>query len=143
IALDKPYRGQTLPGVLNAAGYATMMVSSGALNEGNMNLFYEGLGFERYFDFNRADKEFKSARRLGPWGGDEAILPEQLATWLDERAPTDERPFFATLLTISTHHPYSVPDGYRGPRSGKGDRDRYENSIHYTDAMVRRIFATL
>ena len=48
--------------------------------------------------------------------------------WIDKQR-TVKTPFFVQLLTISTHHPYGVPEKYEGPLEGK---ERYSSKMGLT-----------
>ena len=49
-------------------------------------------------------------------------------------------PFFSTVFTLSSHHPFRVPDQYKGLLP-KGEIP-YHQSIAYTDLALRRFFET-
>lgn len=52
-------------------------------------------------------------------------------------------PFFLQLLSNATHHPYTSPKDYAGPRTGTARLDRYLNALHYTDKVLGELVDTL
>ena len=139
--LEKPYRAATLPSVFKGAGYKTGLISSGDLLDGNMGAFYRQLPWDHYWDFGIQTDDVKKSLRLGSWGGRDDLIAPELDRWLD--GLDANAPFYAALLTISTHYPYVVPPGYEGPRKGKSDAEKYDNSIHYADGVLRALWSGL
>lgn len=70
---------------------------------------------------------------------DDAML-EPAVRWAQEQEP----PFFLSLLTLTSHHPYSVPVGFpRTKYSPTPELDDYLNTIAYTDRFVSRLYGRL
>ncbi|GIL18355.1 MAG: hypothetical protein BroJett040_21060 [Oligoflexia bacterium] len=143
IGLDHPYVDQTLPSQFKESGYATAMISSGTLHDGNLNSFYRHLKYDYHFDFGDQKADFKNVYQNGPWGGHDDLLWTQLEKFLDTNRTMARQPFFAQLTTISTHYPYVVPQGFKGIRHGKTDYEKFVNSLKYTDEVISKIFSSL
>ena len=140
--LTYPYRGPTLARILQQAGYQTGVFSSQSLQFENMDEFYQAAGFETIFEFGRLPEEKQQQYRLSSWGGEEFHTLSQLFAWLDNR--DRHRPFFASLLTVASHHPYLAPRGYPGPNKETGNRfQRYQNTLHYIDLVIKTLFSKL
>ncbi|MFZ1865694.1 MAG: LTA synthase family protein [Polyangiales bacterium] len=93
-----------LPAVLRDAGYATVYIQAAPLGFMLKDQFMPKAGFQELI----GEPWFERAYARTDWGVDdkaffEQALPRVLAL---HRA---KRPFFATLLTVGTHHPYTIP----------------------------------
>jgi phosphoglycerol transferase MdoB-like AlkP superfamily enzyme len=84
-------------------------------------------GLKEYPD--RADSD-------GHWG----ILDEPYLQYVARELSRQKPPFAATVFTLSSHHPYAVPDKYHG-RFKRGTLAIHE-SIGYTDFAIEQFFAT-
>jgi len=49
-----------------------------------------------------------------------------------------KQPFYTTLFTVSSHHPYNLPDGYES--KFKGGPKLVHRTIEYTDFALKRFF---
>lgn len=119
----------SLPSVLAANGYETAFLTTGDLDflekgewstsigfahvEGDENPFYDGLP---RFHFNAAP--------------DEALF-QRFMQWRANR--TADHPYFAGLLTVSSHPPFLSPDGQRGE----------EAAIRYADRQLGKFYQML
>jgi arylsulfatase A-like enzyme len=54
-----------------------------------------------------------------------------------------DKPFFAYLVSISNHTPFRNPEPELAISAGKSARDALRNTMHYTDDVVRELYATL
>ena len=90
-------------------------------------------GFHHYFgksEYNN-DADFD-----GIWG----IWDEPFLQFFAKKMNTFKQPFFTTLFTVSSHHPYNLPDGYENKfKSGPHPVHR---TIGYTDYSLKRFFET-
>jgi phosphoglycerol transferase MdoB-like AlkP superfamily enzyme len=137
--LDNPYisspygnnKIESLPRILHEHGY-TSGFFHGATN-GSMKFdgFAAQAGFDHYFgrfEYNN-DAHFDKT-----WG----ILDEYFNPWTARQLTTFKQPFFATLFTLSSHHPYFIPEHMRG-KLRKGPEQICE-SINYGDYSLRKFF---
>ena len=126
----RPY----LPGVLAAAGYRTAYVQSADLTFMGKWPFLRHAGFEQVEDAMTWDQ----ARVRTGWGVDDVSLMEGALQRIDafetaDAPPPDaDRPWFMTVLTAGTHHPYSVPEDF-GWWEGENEKQR---AFRYADAAV-------
>jgi arylsulfatase A-like enzyme len=131
---------QCLPEVLRRAGYHTGFFQSAYGTFEQRPRLVHKLGFEHF----RAWEEIRG-RRLGYLASDDASLEKPVVKWLGKRK---HRPFFATVLTSATHHPYRLPPDARAradrlelPQTT--DAERYARLVEAEDALVGRLVAWL
>ncbi len=94
-----------LPEVLREEGYATVYIQSAPLGFMLKDQFMKKAGFEELI----GDPWFERSYARTDWGVDDKAFFEQSLGRLIELHDA-ERPFFATLLTVGTHHPFTFPD---------------------------------
>ncbi|MGB5350331.1 MAG: LTA synthase family protein [Polyangiales bacterium] len=94
-----------LPEALRKQGYATAYIQSAPLGFMLKDQFMKKAGFEELI----GDPFFERSYARTDWGvDDKAFFEQALGPVL--RLHDAERPFFATLLTVGTHHPFTFPD---------------------------------
>jgi phosphoglycerol transferase MdoB-like AlkP superfamily enzyme len=127
-------RFNSLPGILKEKNYSTSFFHGG--NNGTMGFdrFASIAGFEKYY----GKDEFGNEKDYdGAWG----IYDEEFLQFTAQKLNTSQQPFFATVFTLSSHHPYSIPEKYKG-RFSKGTLPIHE-SIQYTDYSLMKFFKTV
>jgi len=123
-----------LPSLLKGMGYYSAFFHGG--NNGTMNLddFAKAAGFDNYYgrkEYNN-DKEFD-----GVWGiNDEPFL--QYVARTISKAP---QPFFISVFTVSSHHPYNIPLKYK--KQFQPGQLPIHQSIRYADYALGRFFQTI
>ncbi len=127
-----PHKAQGLPSIarsLRRAGYATSFTYGGDADFTNTVSYLYGTGVERITD----QRDMRFDAKPAQWGyADDIVCPY----FADEvlRLAESGTPFFATLLTLSSHEPFDVP------------YDRFENPIlnaaAFTDECVGRMLDT-
>ncbi len=128
-------RRRCLPRVLADAGYRTEYLQAAPLAFMMKDQFMKGAGFENV----RGDGFFTEAYARNRWGVDDRTFFEGAAARLralDAEAKSEGKPWFATLLTVGTHHPFLVPDGY-----GKGSL--HARAVAHADEAVDGLLRTL
>lgn len=121
-----PQKAHTLPAIarsLRNEGYATSFMYGGDANFTNTISYLYGTGVERITD--KAQMTFDAP--TNKWGyADDVVCPY----FTDEVLALSEqgKPFFATLLTLSSHEPFDVPYS--------AFEDKILNSVAYTDEAV-------
>ena len=123
-----------LPQVLKANGYRTAFYYPGDPAFDNMRGFLPNNGFDALF----GQEDYPGGLYRNSWGVTDHTLFQQTLRLLDEQAE-DPRPFLATIMTISSHVGYNVPDDIPDLRA-RSDRDD-ENIYEYTDAALAAFFA--
>lgn len=120
-----------LPNILKRYGYSTSFFHGGTNGTMGFDVFSAMAGIEKYYGRwqypNSGDYD-------GNWGiWDEPYL-QYVCTMLDN----EKQPFFTVIYTLSSHHPYKVPDQYKNILP-KGEHEILQ-SIAYADLSLRRFF---
>ncbi len=128
---DLPLIG--IPDLFKRQGYRTAYFHNGSLAYQNMGLFYRNHGYDQVWDRRQLLKRFPKLSSTS-WGLDDEYLMPWVAQWIDRqnRAGT---PTFTTMLTVTHHHPWGSPEGYKPPKFNVPDPvyKRYLESFHYAD----------
>ena len=129
----------SLPRALKAAGYRTAVFHGNEPEVWNRHRIYPRLGMDLYVHA----REFGMDERIGLGLSDRSFFEQTLPRLKELR-----RPFFAHLMTLSSHHPFQVGDAtdfHPGPFAGTPFGD-YLRSVHYADRcigdFVRRLEAS-
>jgi phosphoglycerol transferase MdoB-like AlkP superfamily enzyme len=132
--ISSPYGNNTiegLPALLKKNGY-TSAFYHGATN-GSMR--FDGFAAQLGFDYYIGRTEYNNEKHAdATWG----ILDEYFEPWTATQLTTLKQPFFATLFTLSSHHPYFVPNNRRAEVI-KGPQPICA-SISYGDFSLRKFF---
>jgi phosphoglycerol transferase MdoB-like AlkP superfamily enzyme len=91
-------------------------------------------GIEDFYPLERFPEDVQRDAFDGHWG----LFDEEALQFAVRQVGTFREPWFATMFTISTHHPYRVPPKYADSLP-KGSREIHA-SVAYTDLAVRRFF---
>lgn len=121
----------SLASILNDKGYETAFFHGATNGSMRFDGFASQIGFQHYFgrtEYNN-DKYFDQS-----WG----ILDEYFNPWTAKKLSEFDKPFFATLFTLSSHHPYFIPKHMRG-KLRKGSQEICQ-SIHYGDYSLNLFF---
>jgi lipoteichoic acid synthase len=121
-AATQVYAGKQLPSLpklLKSNGYDTATFHTNVVDFWNRGELYKALGFDRFYDrafFGEDDKVF--------FGASDEVLYSKTAVEL-ERMDHQNQPFYAQVISMSAHHPFTIPDNkYKMTLP-----DRYENSF--------------
>jgi len=133
---SSPYANQKIQSIVSVSkemGYDTSFFhgapngSMGFLGFGNI------LGFDHYYgktEYNN-DADFD-----GMWG----IWDEPFFQYFAQTLNTKKDPFMATLFSVSSHHPFKIPEKYQG-KFKKGTLEIHE-PVGYTDYALKQFFKT-
>tara|TARA_B110000211_G_scaffold234364_1_gene303706 strand:- start:2302 stop:4191 length:1890 start_codon:yes stop_codon:yes gene_type:complete len=125
-------KGNSIPSVLNKLGYNSSFYHGGHPGTMGFDAYAEIADFHSYVDLS--DYPTSEQDYDGKWGiADEPFL-QFFKSDLDEKA----EPFFSTVFTLSSHHPFTIPEEYLG-RFPKGDIPMHE-CVGYTDLALKRFF---
>lgn len=122
-----------LPCLLRADGYETAFFC-GQPNSGmGFQAFCNLLGFEHFFGMN----EYGDRRDFdGFWG----IWDEEFLQYMAGEIGNLQEPFLASVFTLSSHHPFNVPERYRD--TFPDGVIPLHKTIRYSDYAIRRFFST-
>ncbi len=123
-----------LPNALATLGYQTVYLQAAPLAFQRKNQFMPKAGFRRALG---ADS-FGDHPNRTPWGVDDATLFARAADLIDE-LEHERAPWFVTLLTVGTHHPFLVPGA---PKEYDTER-AFSHAATYLDDALAGFLATL
>ncbi|MGG6313935.1 LTA synthase family protein [Paenibacillus macerans] len=120
-----------LPQILKTqAGYTTGAFHAYEGSFWNRNNMYQAMGYDRFY----SKKDYTLDEPLGWSLGDKSFFRQSLAFMSQEK-----QPFYSFLITLSSHHPYTLPADLQVLDTGDfkgtifGD---YLQSVHYVDAAL-------
>ncbi len=97
----------SLASILNKKGYNTAFYHGG--NNGTMGFdnFTKSIGYKHYYGRTEYanDKDYD-----GLWG----IFDDKFFKFFGDNLTNTPQPFFATIFSLSAHHPYTIPEHYKG-----------------------------
>ena len=121
-----PVKSQRLPSIarsLRSAGYATSFLYGGDLNFTNTASYLYGTGFDRLV----WQKDLHFDAPTSKWGYADDVVTEAFTDHVLSEAETGQ-PFFAAMLTLSSHEPFDVPfEKFEDPML---------NAMAFTDACL-------
>jgi phosphoglycerol transferase MdoB-like AlkP superfamily enzyme len=132
--INSAYSGNhysSLAQILKDEGYATAFFHGGINGTMNFDSYAKQAGYAFYFGKNEYnnDKDFD-----GYWG----IWDEQFFGFTVNQLNSMSQPFHASLFSLSSHHPYQIPEQYKG-KFDKGFLEIHE-SIGYADYALKTFF---
>jgi len=121
----------SLPGLLKPRGYYSAFFHGAPNGSMGFDSFARMAGFDDYFGLDQYPdtKDFD-----GMWG----VWDEPFLTFYANKLGTFRQPFLASVFTISSHHPFKVPEHYKD-RFPKGPAPILE-VIGYSDNSLRKFF---
>ncbi|WP_141732280.1 LTA synthase family protein [Oligoflexus tunisiensis] len=132
--ITSPYqtnRVQGYPAILRNQGMRTQFFHGGENGTMFFDVMADRFGFEQYI----GEREYPERKdHDGKWG----IFDEPFLQYAVQRMGDDQRPFFASVFTLSSHHPYTIPPQHRD-RFPKGKLEIHE-SLGYTDLALQKFY---
>ncbi|TNF28474.1 MAG: LTA synthase family protein [Bacteroidetes bacterium] len=125
-------RISSLTNLLASEGYFSAFMHGGNKNSMNFESFAKQAGFDIIYD--RDDYPHPDAHYDGYWGISDHYFLQQCVSEFSQF----EQPFVASVFTLSSHHPYAIPEEFKG-RFPKGTLPIHE-SIGYADEALRVFF---
>ncbi|WP_414859278.1 LTA synthase family protein [Paenibacillus haidiansis] len=119
-----------LPQILKSAGYETAAFHAYEGSFWNRTNMYKAMGYDRFY----SKKDYQMDESLGWSLGDKSFFRQSL-----EFMVAEPQPFYSFLITLSSHHPYSLPASIRELDTGEFKDTLFGNyleSIHYADAAL-------
>ena len=127
-----------LPAVLRQHGYHTAFFHGSYNGVMEFDKTCEKIGFDDYLGMNEynADPMAKESDYDGVWG----IYDESFLQYTAKHIGSYSEPFFAEVFTVTSHHPFPIPDEHKG--EFKEGRHPILKCVEYTDYALRRFFET-
>jgi arylsulfatase A-like enzyme len=132
--ITSPYstnQTNTLPNLLKNRGYSTSFFHGGTNGTMGFDVFCKLAGYDSYYgrtEYNN-EKDFD-----GSWG----IWDEEFLQYAVKTISTKPRPFFSTIFTLSSHHPFSIPKKYKN--KFKNGELEIQKCVSYTDYALKKFF---
>ncbi|MDP4797497.1 MAG: LTA synthase family protein [Crocinitomicaceae bacterium] len=137
--MDNPYisspygnnKIESLATILGKNGYSSGFYHGATNGSMRFDGFAAQAGFQHYFgryEYNN-DEHFDKT-----WG----ILDEYFNPWSAKQMSKLKEPFFGTLFTLSSHHPYFIPEKWQN--KVKKGKQLIAGSINYGDISLRKFF---
>ncbi|MEW6773476.1 MAG: sulfatase-like hydrolase/transferase [Bacteroidota bacterium] len=121
----------SFPLLLKKENYFSAFFHGGINGTMNFDAYARQAGFDAYFGKNEYnnDKDFD-----GYWG----IWDEPFLQFAAQKINTFKQPFFCAIFTLSSHHPFKVPEKYQNilPQG----KLPIQQSIAYTDLALKKFF---
>ncbi len=123
----------SLASLLKTEGYSTSFFHGGKNGTMGFDAFSRSAGFDNYYGKNEyPDQEDFD----GSWG----ISDEPYLQYIAKMLNNTPQPFMGTVFTLSSHHPYKVPEKHK-KRFRKGPL-KIQETIMYTDYALQKFFET-
>ena len=135
-----PYSNNAISGIadcLNGKGYTTAFFHGAERGSMGFMAFARATKFQEYYgreDFV-ADKRTVGDKAFDGWWG---ISDEPFLQYMNLKLSEMKQPFMAAVFTLSSHHPFRVPDPYK--EVYKEEELPIHKVIRYTDNALRKFF---
>ena len=123
----------SLPSLLKKKGYYTTFFHGAPNGSMGFQAFANLIGYDAYLGKN----EYNNNNDFdGMWG----IWDEEFFQFFARKLNTFKKPFFTTIFSVSSHHPFVLPERYQN-KFPKGTLPVHQ-CIGYTDMALRKFFKT-
>lgn len=135
--VTSPYASQpftSLASILAEEGYITSFYHGGRNGTMGFDAFAKSAGFQRYVGLNEyadGDDDFD-----GHWG----VRDRPFLQFYAHQLAREQQPFMSTVFTLSSHHPYALPQE-EAARFAGGTQPIHP-TLRYADDALRQFFAT-
>jgi phosphoglycerol transferase MdoB-like AlkP superfamily enzyme len=120
-----------LPALLRQKGYYTAFFHGAPNGSMGFDSFAKVAGFNDYFGLNQYPEKSDFD---GIWG----VWDEPFFKFFGSKLNTFKQPFLVSIFSVSSHHPFKVPEKYTG-KFKKGQAPIVE-VVGYTDFALRELF---
>ena len=137
-----PYSVNDVSGLadcLNGKGYETAFFHGAERGSMGFMAFARATKFKEYYgreDFN-ADPRTKGDEEYDGWWG---ISDEPFMQYMCQKMTDMKEPFMTALFTLSSHHPFRVPDAYKDVFKNEDPEMEIYPVIRYTDMALQHFF---
>lgn len=124
-----------LPWLLRDNNYTAWVFHGNEKTYWNREQAYVNQGFQRFI--SQEDFEFEDTIGFGI--KDEDFFPQSIE-YLKEMDAIDDNPFYAFMISLTSHTPFNMPEEYQALNIRKEHKDtilgNYLQAIHYTDKQI-------
>lgn len=126
----------SLPSLLRSKGYYSAFFHGAPNGSMGFDAFANLSGFDGYFGKDEYEDTYRVTDDFdGIWG----IWDEKFLQYFATKMNSFKQPFYTTVFTVSSHHPYNLPSEYENVF--KGGPKPVHRTIQYTDMALRKFFA--
>lgn len=122
-----------LPAILGSKGYTTAFFCGSPAGSMGFDAYVSGAGVERLYAMEDFERERGDGYRDGYWG----IWDMPFIDYVGGVLSSTPQPFMSTVFTVSSHHPFVVPDEYAHLPAGT---TKIHKGVQYTDLSIRNFF---
>ena len=123
-----------LPMLLKERGYSTAFFCGSERGSMGFDAYAISAGFENCLSKENYEKSHGHNDFDGYWG----IWDDKFLSFMGEQIDNLQEPFLASIFTISSHHPFVLPDEWR-ERLPKGENN-IQPCAAYLDAAIEKFF---
>lgn len=127
-------RSRQLPAILAAQGYSTLFFCGSERGSMGFGAYARSAGIERLV----SREDYEAAHGTDDFDGYWGIWDEEFLQFAGEELAKTTQPFFGTLFTLSSHHPFVVPERYAATLPE--GYTRIHKGVAYDDRAFRRFF---
>jgi len=120
-----------LPAILKTKGYTSAFFHGGYNGTMKFDSFANLAGFDYYYG---ADEYGDKKDHDECWG----IYDEPFLQYALQQIDSMRHPFFAALFTLSSHHPYNIPDNYKKMLNNPKQETGIFESVLYADYALHK-----
>ena len=125
----------SLPAILKDKGYETMFFCGSDHGSMGFGAYARQTGIEKLYSRQDYEKVHGTNDFDGYWG----VWDEKFLNYMGEVLSEQREPFFSTMFTLTSHHPFVVPEEYEG-KYPKGHTPNHQ-CVGYVDDAFRKFFA--
>jgi phosphoglycerol transferase MdoB-like AlkP superfamily enzyme len=122
-----------LPQILADKGYSTLFFNGSERGSMGFEAYVRSAGVQTVY----SREDYEAARGRSDFDGYWGIWDRPFLDWMGEVLGGVEQPFFSSIFTLSSHHPFVVPDEYLSLPKGV---TKIHRPVQYTDLAVRHFF---
>ena len=129
-----------IAGLLNRWGYQTAFFHGADNGSMGFQAFAKTAGFQSYYGRTEYENDRKHGGRNdfdGTWG----IWDEPFLQYYCHTLGTMKQPFMSAVFTLSSHHPFAIPDKYKSVFLDEGLYPLHK-CVKYADYALKRFFET-
>lgn len=125
----------SLPAILKDKGYETMFFCGSDHGSMGFGAYARQTGIENLY----SRQDYENVHGTGDFDGYWGIWDEKFLKYMGEVLSEQKQPFFSTMFTLTSHHPFVVPEEYEG-KYPKGHTPNHQ-CVGYVDDAFRKFFA--
>lgn len=125
---------EALPEILTQEGYQTYFFSGSTANQMGFEAICKLAGIQHFYNRTHYEKKHSGEKHSNVWG----IWDRDYLEFMAEELGSIQSPFFATVYTLTSHHPFVLPAEYE--RKMPQGVNPLQPCVAYTDLSIRHFF---